>query len=101
MECAHPGTPRPLPIPSRRRPCRYLNPLACPRVARPRLAGGSPRRDAADVPAGASFVYPIMSKWSADYAGASKKVNYQSIGSAAASPRSRRGTVDFGSSTPR
>ena len=32
--------------------------------------------------AGASFVYPVMSKWSSDYVKATgKKVNYQSIGS--------------------
>src|SRR4051812_26362394 len=32
--------------------------------------------------AGASFVYPLISKWSADYAKATgNKVNYQSIGS--------------------
>ena len=47
---------------------------------------------AADVTgAGASFVYPVMSKWSADYAKAtSKKVNYQSIGSGGGIARSRR-----------
>ena len=32
--------------------------------------------------AGASFIYPVMSKWSAEYASATgNKVNYQSIGS--------------------
>ncbi len=40
--------------------------------------------------AGSSFVYPVMSKWSADYRNSTKvRVNYQSIGRAAASPRSR------------
>ena len=55
---------------------------------------------AADVTgAGASFVYPVMSKWSADYAKASgKKVNYQSIGSGGGIAQIKAGTVDFGSS---
>ncbi|MCI4566792.1 phosphate ABC transporter substrate-binding protein PstS [Lysobacter sp. CFH 32150] len=55
---------------------------------------------AADVTgAGASFVYPIMSKWSADYAKAtSKKVNYQSIGSGGGIAQIKAATVDFGSS---
>ena len=65
------------------------------------LAGGfATAANAADVTgAGASFVYPIMSKWSADYAAASgKKVNYQSIGSGGGIAQIKAGTVDFGSS---
>ncbi|RYH05921.1 MAG: phosphate ABC transporter substrate-binding protein PstS [Alphaproteobacteria bacterium] len=55
---------------------------------------------AADVTgAGASFVYPVMSKWSSDYARATgKKVNYQSIGSGGGIAQIKAGTVDFGSS---
>jgi phosphate transport system substrate-binding protein len=55
---------------------------------------------AADVTgAGASFVYPVMSKWSADYAKATgKQVNYQSIGSGGGIAQIKAGTVDFGSS---
>jgi phosphate transport system substrate-binding protein len=49
--------------------------------------------------AGASFVYPLISKWSADYAKASgNKVNYQSIGSGGGIAQIKAGTVDFGSS---
>ena len=49
--------------------------------------------------AGASFVYPAMSKWSADYAKAnSKQVNYQSIGSGGGIAQIKAATVDFGSS---
>ena len=49
--------------------------------------------------AGASFVYPLMSKWSADYAAATgNKVNYQSIGSGGGIAQIKAGTVDFGSS---
>ena len=55
---------------------------------------------AADVTgAGASFVYPAMSKWSADYKGATgKQVNYQSIGSGGGIAQIKAATVDFGSS---
>ncbi|MFC5593917.1 phosphate ABC transporter substrate-binding protein PstS [Lysobacter niastensis] len=55
---------------------------------------------AADVTgAGASFVYPVMSKWSADYAKtAGKRVNYQSIGSGGGIAQIKAATVDFGSS---
>ncbi|WP_337244894.1 phosphate ABC transporter substrate-binding protein PstS [Luteimonas sp. gir] len=49
--------------------------------------------------AGASFVYPAMTKWSADYRAASgKQVNYQSIGSGGGIAQIKAGTVDFGSS---
>ena len=49
--------------------------------------------------AGASFVYPVMSKWSADYnAATKKKINYQSIGSGGGIAAIKGGTVDFGSS---
>ena len=55
---------------------------------------------AADVTgAGASFVYPAMSKWSADYKSATgKQVNYQSIGSGGGIAQIKAATVDFGSS---
>ncbi|MCR6685268.1 phosphate ABC transporter substrate-binding protein PstS [Pseudoxanthomonas sp.] len=49
--------------------------------------------------AGASFIYPVMSKWSADYKNATgKQVNYQSIGSGGGIAQIKAGTVDFGSS---
>ena len=49
--------------------------------------------------AGASFIYPVMSKWSADYSAAtSKRVNYQSIGSGGGIAQIKANTVDFGSS---
>ena len=56
--------------------------------------------NAADVTgAGASFIYPVMSKWSADYNKATgKKVNYQSIGSGGGIAQIKAKTVDFGSS---
>ncbi len=49
--------------------------------------------------AGASFVFPIMSKWSQSYAAAtSAQVNYQSIGSGGGIAQIKANTVDFGSS---
>ena len=49
--------------------------------------------------AGASFIYPLVSKWSADYnAATGNKVNYQSIGSGGGIAQIKAATVDFGSS---
>ena len=49
--------------------------------------------------AGASFVYPLFSKWSSDYAKLNgKRINYQSIGSGGGIAQIKAGTVDFGSS---
>ncbi len=47
--------------------------------------------------AGSSFIYPLVSKWSADYNAASgAKINYQSIGSGGGIAQIKAGTVDFG-----
>jgi phosphate transport system substrate-binding protein len=49
--------------------------------------------------AGSTFVYPILSKWSADYS--TIQVNYQSIGSGGGLVQIKAGTVDFrASDTP-
>ncbi|RPD86608.1 phosphate ABC transporter substrate-binding protein PstS [Luteimonas sp. 100069] len=49
--------------------------------------------------AGASFIYPLVSKWSADYnAATGNRINYQSIGSGGGIAQIKAGTVDFGSS---
>ena len=55
---------------------------------------------AADITgAGATFIYPLLSKWSADYNGATgTKINYQSIGSGGGIAQIKAATVDFGSS---
>ncbi len=55
---------------------------------------------AADITgAGATFVYPVLSKWSADYNKATgHKINYQSIGSGGGIAQIKAATVDFGSS---
>ncbi|MGH7022385.1 MAG: phosphate ABC transporter substrate-binding protein PstS [Caulobacteraceae bacterium] len=47
--------------------------------------------------AGSTFVYPVLSKWSADYSAKSgTKVNYQSIGSGGGIAQIKAGTVEFG-----
>jgi phosphate transport system substrate-binding protein len=49
--------------------------------------------------AGSTFVYPVLSAWSADYATQSgQAVNYQSIGSGGGISQIKAGTVDFGAS---
>ncbi len=49
--------------------------------------------------AGSSFVYPVLSKWSAAYAEKTgHHVNYQSIGSGGGIAQIEAGTVDFGAS---
>jgi phosphate transport system substrate-binding protein len=49
--------------------------------------------------AGATFIYPLLSKWSDDYNRATgNKINYQSIGSGGGIAQIKAGTVDFGSS---
>ena len=48
--------------------------------------------------AGASFIFPLVSRWSADYNKATgNKVNYQSIGSGGGIAQIKAGTVNFGS----
>ena len=48
--------------------------------------------------AGATFVYPILSKWSDDYhKSTGNKINYQSIGSGGGIAQIKAATVDFGS----
>jgi phosphate transport system substrate-binding protein len=49
--------------------------------------------------AGATFIYPLLSKWSDDYNKATgNEINYQSIGSGGGIAQIKAGTVDFGSS---
>ncbi len=49
--------------------------------------------------AGATFIYPLLSKWSDDYnKSTGAKINYQSIGSGGGIAQIKAGTVDFGSS---
>jgi phosphate transport system substrate-binding protein len=59
-----------------------------------------PTAHATDVTgAGASFVFPVMTRWSNDYQAATQhRINYQSIGSGGGIAQIKAGTVDFGSS---
>ncbi|HEY9144238.1 MAG TPA: phosphate ABC transporter substrate-binding protein PstS, partial [Arenimonas sp.] len=63
-------------------------------------ASFTPAAQAAEITgAGASFVFPTMSRWSADYNEATgHRVNYQSIGSGGGIAQIKANTVDFGSS---
>src|SRR5436190_8904165 len=46
--------------------------------------------------AGSTFVFPILSKWAADYAATTgNKIKYQSVGSGGGIAQIRTGTVDF------
>ena len=92
--------------------CLLAGLAACKNESAPTAAGGDAAAPSASTPAtagdtvaaeitgaGASFVYPLISKWSADYAKATgNKVNYQSIGSGGGIAQIKAGTVDFGSS---
>src|SRR5690242_19342467 len=47
--------------------------------------------------AGSTFVYPVLAKWSAEYAKShGVQINYQSIGSGGGIAQIKAGTVDFG-----
>lgn len=65
-------------------------------------SGSAAKGDAAGLAitgAGSTFVYPVLSAWSADYSKSSgQKVNYQSIGSGGGIAQIKAGTVDFGAS---
>ena len=76
--------------------------------AAPAGAGPAPLPGAADTGservtsqitgAGATFIYPLLSKWSDDYNKATgARINYQSIGSGGGIAQIKAGTVDFGS----
>jgi phosphate transport system substrate-binding protein len=64
------------------------------------LVAGAFAANATDVTgAGSSFVYPVLSKWSAAYAEKSgNHINYQSIGSGGGIAQIKAATVDFGAS---
>ena len=47
--------------------------------------------------AGSTFVYPVLSRWAADFKKAGgEEINYQSIGSGGGIAQVKAGTVDFG-----
>ena len=72
------------------------DPAAAPTAA-PATAGD--RKSVELTGAGATFIYPLLSKWSDDYNKATgARINYQSIGSGGGIAQIKAGTVDFGSS---
>ena len=72
------------------------DPAAAPTAA-PATAGD--RKSVEITGAGATFIYPLLSKWSDDYNKATgARINYQSIGSGGGIAQIKAGTVDFGSS---
>ncbi|KFL35446.1 phosphate ABC transporter substrate-binding protein PstS [Arenimonas donghaensis] len=77
-----------------------LKSIKCSLAAIALAAGLAPATQAAEITgAGASFVFPTMSRWSADYNEATgNRVNYQSIGSGGGIAQIKANTVDFGSS---
>jgi phosphate transport system substrate-binding protein len=53
--------------------------------------------EAAVTGAGSSFVYPVLSRWAADFKKAGgQEINYQSVGSGAGIAQIKAATVDFG-----
>ncbi|GHA75203.1 phosphate ABC transporter substrate-binding protein PstS [Cognatilysobacter bugurensis] len=61
-------------------------------------AAAGDRAEATITGAGATFIYPLISKWSSDYnKSTGARVNYQSIGSGGGIAQIKAGTVDFGS----
>jgi phosphate transport system substrate-binding protein len=47
--------------------------------------------------AGSTFIYPVLSRWAADFkAAGGEEINYQSIGSGGGIAQIKAGTVDFG-----
>ena len=53
--------------------------------------------EAAVTGAGSSFVYPVLSRWAADFKKAGgEEINYQSVGSGAGIAQIKAATVDFG-----
>jgi phosphate transport system substrate-binding protein len=77
---------------------------ACGGSGDQKTASGAPNAGSASggadlTGAGATFPYPIYSKWFADYAAKTGvKINYQSIGSGGGIRQLTEGTVDFGAS---
>lgn len=74
--------------------------VACGGDSKPGSTSGAARSGSVDLTgAGATFPYPLYSKWFADYASSTGvRINYQSIGSGGGIRQLSEGTVDFGAS---
>lgn len=63
------------------------------------VVGGAAQAQEQITGAGSTFVYPVLSRWAADYAKTNHlQVNYQAIGSGGGIAQIKAGTVDFGAS---
>jgi phosphate transport system substrate-binding protein len=72
---------------------------ACRRDDAPAAAGGAATPSVDLTGAGATFPYPLYSRWFSEYAvKTGVKINYQSIGSGGGIRQLREGVVDFGAS---
>lgn len=81
------------------KPADNTAPVAGEGAAGTEQAAAGDRITAEITGAGATFIYPLLSKWSDDYNKATgAKINYQSIGSGGGIAQIKAGTVDFGSS---
>ena len=81
-------------------PTRRAVALAAVTLAATLGSGAAPARAEQQITgAGSTFVYPVLSKWSAEYSKLNGvQVNYQSIGSGGGIAQIKAGTVDFGAS---
>jgi phosphate transport system substrate-binding protein len=72
--------------------------VACGRSEQPVTTSGAPSNAATINGAGATFPYPLYSKWFSDYSSRNPnvRINYQSIGSGGGIRQLLAGTVDFG-----
>jgi phosphate transport system substrate-binding protein len=78
---------------------RLLSTLRLAAVALATWATAAPTQATDITGAGSTFVFPILSKWSADYkAKTGNRINYQSIGSGGGLAQIRAATIDFGAS---
>ncbi|MCL1633194.1 phosphate ABC transporter substrate-binding protein PstS [Luteimonas sp. SX5] len=76
-----------------------VTPAANDQASAPAAAPAGDQKSATITGAGATFIYPLLSKWSDDYNKATgHEINYQSIGSGGGIAQIKAGTVDFGSS---
>ena len=63
------------------------------------VQAAAPARAQGITGAGSTFVFPVLTKWSVEYAAkVGPKVKYQSVGSGASINQIKAATVDFGAS---
>lgn len=76
-----------------------VTPATTDQAPAPAAAPAGDQKSVSITGAGATFIYPLLSKWSDDYNKATgHEINYQSIGSGGGIAQIKAATVDFGSS---